>query len=74
MSRYRDQFSQLWHSELSRQTSKRGEAGNKLWMYGLFKSQFWRVSYLSQVKVAKYRIALTKLRVSCHGLQIELGR
>ena len=25
-------------------------------------------------QVAKYRIAITKLRVSCHRLQIELGR
>ena len=74
MIRYRDQFIQLWNSELSRQTSKRGEAGNKLRTYRLFKSRFELESYLSQVKVAKYRIALTKLRVSCHRLQIELGR
>ena len=53
---YRDQFIQLWNSELSRQTSKRGEAGNKLRTYRLFKSQFQLEGYLSQVKVAKYRI------------------
>ena len=71
MIRYRDQFIiQLWNSELSRQTSKRGEAGNKLRTYRLFKSRFQLEGYLSQVKVAKYRIALTKLRVSCHRLQM----
>ena len=67
---YRDQFIQLWNSELSRQTSKRGEAGNKLQTSS--PDSNWRVT--SQVKVAKYRTALTKLRVSCHRLQIELGR
>ena len=70
---YRDKFILLWNSELSRQTSKKGEAGNKLQTYRLFKSWFQLEGYLSQVKVAKYRIALTKLRVSCHRLQIELG-
>lgn len=74
MTCYRDQFIQLWNSELRRQTSKRGEAGNKLRTYRLFKSRFQLEGYLSQVKVAKYRTALTKLRVSCHRLQIELGR
>jgi len=71
MSRYRDQFIQLWHSELNRQTSKRGEAGNKLRIYRLLKFKFQLEGYLSQVKVAKYCTALTKLRVSCHRLQIE---
>ena len=60
MIRYRDQFIQLWNSELSRQ-SKRGEAGNKLRTYRLFKSRFQLEGYLSQVKVAKYRIALVML-------------
>ena len=71
VSRYKDQFTP-WHSELSRQTSKGGEAGNKLLTYRLFKSQFQLEGYLSQMKVAKYCIALTKLRASCHRLQIEL--
>ena len=74
MTCYRDQFIQLWNSELSRQTSKRGEAGNKLRTYRLFKSRFQLEGYLSQVKVAMYRTALTKLKVSCHRVQIELGR
>jgi len=69
-----DQLIQLWHSELNRQTSKRGEAGNKLRTYRLFKSRFQLEGYLSQVKVAKNCIALTKLKVSCHRLQIELWR
>ena len=73
MTCYRDQFIQLWNSELA-QTSKRSEAGNKLRTYRLFKPQFQLEGYLSQVKIEKYRTALTKLRVSCHRLQIELGR
>ena len=74
MTCYINQFNQVRNSELSRQMSKRGEAGNKLQTYRLFKSQFHLEDYLSQVKVAKYRTALTKFRVSCHRLQIELGR
>ncbi len=71
---YRHQFVQCWNSELSRASSKSGSAGNKLRTYRMFKSHFQLETYLLQVKVAKFRIALTKLRVSCHKLQIEMGR
>ncbi len=51
-----------------------GSAGNKLRTYKLFKTEFQLEGYLTHVHITKYRVALTRLRVSCHNLQIELGR
>ena len=31
-------------------------------------------SYLDHVTIVKHRVALTRLRVSCHNLEIEVGR
>ena len=42
--------------------------------YRLFKNNHCMESYLSQVKNNKYRICLTKFRVSSHRLRIEVGR
>ena len=53
MIRYRDQFIQLWNSELN----KRGEAGNNLRTYRLFKSRFQLEVTLS----SQGGLALTKL-------------
>ena len=41
--------------------------------YQLFKIDFECESYLSLVKNSKYRIALSKLRTSCHSLEVERG-
>ncbi len=68
MLRYRDHYVQNWSSEIQRTTSKRGSAGNKLRTYKLFKTEFHLESSLSHIKITKYRVALTRLRVSCHSL------
>ena len=35
---------------------------------------FWFSDYLEIVNIKKFRIASTKLRVSSHRLEIEMGR
>ena len=74
MNRLADQFRQQWWNDLQRPTGKRGDTGNKLRTYALFKSSFLLEDYLTQVNITKHRIALTRLRTSCHCLQIERGR
>ena len=74
MSRYRDQFVQQWMEQLNCTFSKRGTAENKLRTNRLFKHVFGLEPYLTTIKNVNHCIALTRLRTSCHCLQIEVGR
>ena len=47
---------------------------DKMITYRSFKHIFCHESYLCNVKIPKFRIALCQLRVSSHSLNIELGR
>jgi hypothetical protein len=47
---------------------------NKLRCYNTFKSEFVYEDYLSKIPLRKLRKEFTKLRVSNHSLQIEVGR
>ena len=47
---------------------------NKLRTYRTFKITYQQESYLKEVSNIKHRIALTKLRISNHSLEIERGR
>ena len=48
--------------------------GNKLRMYREFKTKFGLENYLMDIKNINCRKLVTKLRISDHHLQIELGR
>ena len=74
MTRFRDQYIQNWNSQQSRTSSRKGSAGNKLRAYRLFKTTFELEPYLYLTKIIKHRVALTRLRISCHSLEIERGR
>ena len=63
--RLSDSFLQDWNSRLTE--SSRAN------FYSLF-SSFDHQIYLDCVKVKKFRIAMTKLRVASHRLEIEVGR
>lgn len=63
--RLTDNFVQNWCSRITE--SSRAN------FYSLF-SNFNHQLYLEKVNVLKFRIALTKLRVSSHRLEIEVGR
>ncbi|MCG8046233.1 MAG: reverse transcriptase family protein, partial [Candidatus Thiodiazotropha endolucinida] len=63
--RVRDIFVQEWHSRL--ETSSRARC------YITF-SNFQYKTYLSELKINKYRKSLSRLRLSSHRLEVEVGR
>ena len=52
----------------------RGNSGNTLRTYRLFKDTFDLEPYLLNVQNTSYRVALTRLCVGSHSLAIEVGR
>ena len=63
--RLNDNFIQNWNSRL--------EESSRANFYTLF-SNFDHQLYLETIKITKFRIALCKLRLSSHRLEIEVGR
>ena len=63
--RVRDNFMQNWNSSL--QISSRASTY-------IFISDFNFKTYLDNVNIVKYRMYITRLRVSAHNLEIETGR
>ena len=61
-----------WENKLASNIGITG--GNKLRFYRQFKEIFAWEFYLSWLNDSNYRVALTRLRTSCHNLAIELGR
>ena len=59
-------FRVSWKSSLS--------ASNKLEFYHTVKSIFAKEAYLDHVKIYTDRVNLTRLRISAHRLEIEIGR
>ena len=66
-------FVRKWEYDLS-DNERKGNFGNKLRTYRLFKNSFRMESYLVEIKSLKIKKSLTKLRVGSHNLQIEKGR
>ena len=64
--RLRDQYVQNWYECINSQS--------KLEYYCKFKNCFKYEKYLDVVDNAKYRIALSRLRLCSHSLEIESGR
>ena len=48
--------------------------GNKLSLYSKLKNEVRFESYLDLIKNVKTRVAVTKMRISCHLVPIESGR
>ena len=67
-----DTFVCKWYADLW--NDERTVGGNKLRTYRTFKSNFGWEDYLSVVTNRRHRIAMCRLRVSCHNLRIETGR
>ena len=70
-----DTFLQQWSRDLYTQENRsRNEyGGNKLRFYALLKDQFGMEQYLDILPITS-RVNLTRLRLSCHSLAIEVGR
>jgi len=66
MDRLRDCNFQEWHHDIHN--------SSKLSVYCTFKSMLEAEKYLDYVDIWKYRVAVTRFRISCHNLEIEKGR
>jgi hypothetical protein len=64
--RIKDVYLQKWYAEINN--------SRKLVSYALFKHDFELEKYLLIHLEGKYRISLTKFRISAHNLRIETGR
>ena len=61
-----DIFRQSWYSNINNSSS--------LSTYSLYKHEFEFEDYVNHVHVNKFRHVLTKVRLSAHSLNIEIGR
>jgi hypothetical protein len=61
-----DHYYQTWYSEINN--------SRRLITYSRFKHSFELEPYLDQITEKKYRIALSRFRLSSHSLEIERGR
>ena len=70
--RYTKHFISSWQNELFNDNRK--NFGNKLRTYRTFKKNFGTEAYLLKNKNVIDRTNISRLRLSCHKLQIEIGR
>jgi hypothetical protein len=68
------QFATSWEAAIMSDVNSKSQHGRKLRTYRKFKCHFGKEPYLDVVANSKWRVALTKFRVSAHRLMIELGR
>ena len=61
-----DIYLQSWYSDINN--------SRRLHYYSIYKHSFFLENYLNSIKIKKYRVALTKFRLSSHDLEIERGR
>ena len=61
-----DQYYQSWYSDINN--------SQRLASYSRIKHSFESESYLDNISERKYKIALSKFRLSSHNLEIETGR
>ena len=61
-----DQYYQSWYSDINN--------SQRLASYSRIKHSFESESYLDYISERKYKIALSKFRLSSHNLEIETGR
>ena len=72
MTRFRDQYIQ--NCSYPEPQVERAVLEITLRIYRLFKTIFELEPYLYLTKIIKHWVALPRLRISCHGLEIERGR
>ncbi len=62
-----------WRNEINRAPKPGSESGNKLRTYALFKKSFEYEMYLDFNNDFRKRRLITKLRISSHRLEVEMG-
>ena len=63
-----------WRTVLWDDTPRGSGGGNKLRTYRTIKAQYEIEHYLYTIKIREHRVAMARLRLSCHPLRIETGR
>ena len=69
-----DKHSQDWEYALNNDSSRRGNGGNKLRTYRLFKIELKVEDYCKMLLALKHRSAFAKFRCGVAQLRIETGR
>jgi hypothetical protein len=69
-----DRYGDYWQKCLMSDDKTTSDQGRKLRTYRKFKTDFGQEQYLQVITNPKWRVALTRLRVSAHRLMIEQGR
>ena len=67
------EYQQYWSKGLNKDKFD-SSVGNRLSLYSEVKNEVRSESYLDLIKNVKTRVAVTKMRISCHLLPIESGR
>jgi hypothetical protein len=62
-----NRYNEYWKTQMNKQ-------GGKLDSYRVFKDKFEYEDYLDVINNDKHRIAMSRLRISNHRLQVEVGR
>ena len=68
------EYQEYWSKSLNNKDKFDSSVGNKLSLYSEVKNEVRFESYLDLIKNVKTRVAVTKMRISCHLLPIESGR
>ena len=66
------EYQEYWSKSLNNKDKFDSSVGNKLSLYSEVKNE--NESYIDLIKNVKTRVAVTKMRISCHLLPIESGR
>ena len=74
LSEFHSRAVSMWQKDLDRLTAKRGEGGNKLRTYKLFKTEWGFEPYLLCIDSRDLRVLLSKFRFGICPLRIETGR
>ena len=72
--RLKNEYINKWRTVLWDDTPRGSGGGNKLRTYRTIKAQYEIEHYLYTIKIREHRVAMAKLRLSCHPLRIETGR
>ena len=72
--RLKNEYINKWRTVLWDHTPRGSGGGNKLRTYRTIKAQYEIEHYLYTIKIREHRVAMARLRLSCHPLRIETSR
>ena len=73
-AKLQENYAHFWEKSIMDDTKAKSVHGRKLRTFRKFKPWFGREPYLDVVRNSKWRICLSRFRMSAHRLMIEVGR